>query len=185
VIEEVVRRFPADVAASAIPADEARIDETIAFLQQFHHVDVAVAWLVRVIDRSPDHPHPCDLLYALAMPTGDARIVALANKHCRETESTHEVRLALARSLLANHHDDEVIGLLVDVEDWGGRVDDKVNAWLLLCDARHDKRTWDEAKHCLRRLDASGTLSGDRIADVAARLVAIDRERAVAEPAPK
>jgi hypothetical protein len=131
-----------------------------------------------VIVRSPDNARACEILYGLAMPLADPRIVAVANKNCRAIESTHEQRVVLARAMLADHHADEVVGLLGDVEGWRGRVDDKIEAWFLLCDAYRDTKQWADAKHCLRRLDASGGLTPARAAEVQQRMATLDHARA-------
>jgi hypothetical protein len=74
----------------------------------------------------------------------------------------------------------DVINLLDDVEHWTGRVDEKTTGWLALCDAQLGKGNADEAKRCLRRLDASGILLPESVHEVTDRLAELDR-RARAE----
>ena len=50
IVEEVLARFPASQAASALPVDIARPDDLLSLLLQNKRGDVAVAWLQRVLD---------------------------------------------------------------------------------------------------------------------------------------
>jgi O-antigen ligase len=178
-IAEVVKRFPPETAASTLSVDDGQLDETVATLMKLRHVEVATYWLVRVIQRTPDGARPCEILLGLAMQAADPTIVGAANKNCRETDSTQTQRVVLARALLANQHAEEALGLLADVEQWHGRIDDKANAWLVRCDAYSQLKRWGDAKHCLRRLDASGSLLRSRSDELTQRLGAVDREQAV------
>lgn len=177
-VAEIATRFPTELAAVAIPTDDPRLDETVTALQDFARPDVAVAWLERVIDHAKERLHACDLLFGLAVARADARIYTTVGQRCRDFEPTHEARLALARVLAAKHHDEEVLQLLADVEAWDGRVDDKVDGWIARCEALRALGRWDDAKHCLRKLAASGALPPGRSADVAQRLHAVDLDHA-------
>ena len=59
---------------------------------------------------------------------------------------------------------------------WTGRIDEKADAWLILCDVYSQKKQWDPAIECLHHLDASGLIrpGSDQ---VATRLQTIDQQR--------
>ncbi|MGE5181189.1 MAG: hypothetical protein ACM31C_03965, partial [Acidobacteriota bacterium] len=77
--------------------------------------------------------------------------------------------------LLAKHSEAEIVHLLGDVDTWQGRSDEKVDAWFVLCDAQLALAYWDEAKRCLRRLDASGLVPPERSHEIADRLEKINQ----------
>jgi O-antigen ligase len=169
-LAEIATRFPPPQAAAAIPTDAIRADQITRELEELRHVDIAVAWLSRVLDLQPHTPHACELLYALATKQGDPAIVAVAAKRCADYPPGRDVRLALGKILLAKHDETEIVRLLGDVETWQGRSDEKSEAWLVLCDAQLALAYWDEAKRCLRRLDAAGLLPPERASEIAKRL---------------
>ena len=52
--------------------------------------------------------------------------------------------------------DAAIVPLLSDVESWQGRIDEKIDAWLLFCEAQISLAKFGDAEHCLRRLDGAG-----------------------------
>ena len=74
---------------------------------------------------------------------------------------------------MTKHGEGEAIRLLQDVESWQSRRDEKIDAWLVLCDAHLKLGYVDEAKRCLRRLDASPDMLPERRAQVITRLEAL------------
>lgn len=72
---------------------------------------------------------------------------------------------------------DQVLNDLADVSKWTGRLDQRTEAWLLVCDAHIEQRAWDPALECLHKLDGSGIVPpGDR-AGVVQRLAIVDEHR--------
>jgi hypothetical protein len=169
-LAEIASRFPTELAAAAIPIDEIRLDQITGALVEMGHSDIAVAWLARVLAHHPQATHACDLLYAEAARTGDVAVVTLASQRCQGYQAGRDTRIALSRMLLGQHAADQAAKLLGDVESWQGRRDEKADAWLLLCDAHLALAHWDDAKRCLRRLDASGLLPPERASEIATRL---------------
>jgi hypothetical protein len=94
----------------------------------------------------------------------------------------YQTRLALALTLFDNQGYAEILKLLRDVESWESRVDDKISAWLVLCDAHRALDAVDEAKRCLRRLDSSPDMRPERRGEIINRLEALQKP---AEPPTK
>jgi O-antigen ligase len=177
---EITSRFPPQIAATAIPVDLQALREIITILDEAGRSDVAVAWLARVLERQPHALPACDLLYEEARKGGDASVVGLAVQRCGTYQPSREVRIALANALLSKHGEAEAVHLLSDVENWRGLNDEKIQAWLVLCDAHIGLDHWDEAQRCLHRLDASRLVPIERAAEIAKRLEHIHDARASA-----
>ena len=182
VLAEIATRFPPDVAATAIPMDPIFIHSITTTLDELHRSDIKIAWLGRLLEREPTAVQACDLLYDEARAQGDTTIVALARHRCGTYQPGRDVRIALARALLPKHGNAEVAQMLGDVESWQGLREEKLEAWLLLCDAHLGLEHWDDAARCLRRLDASGLLPADREAEIATRMQKIQDARAATPP---
>jgi hypothetical protein len=174
-LEEVVARLGPKLAAEAIPTEELRADD-LQFFEERHRVDIAALYLAHVLDAHPDDFHACAAIYDIATRYPDLDVVA-ATHHCPHYELTRQMRLRIGRQQLAHHADADAIQLLADVESWPGRIDEKFAAWMIVCDAHADLREWDDAKHCLRRLDASGIATTDGRAEIANRVTKLDDAR--------
>src|SRR5207302_1638470 len=122
---------------------------------------------------------------AFAVRRGDATLAEIAHRRCQEYEPGDEARLALAQILFDRNAYAAVSNALADVERWTGRIDRKVTAWLLACDALIAQSRWDEAKRCLHRLDASGEMPRERAAEIATRLEKIQQALRAAEVKPQ
>jgi hypothetical protein len=155
-LAEIIARFPAAVAATAIPTDYARLDEIANTLIDLDHRDVALAWVERVLDHRGSTMRGCEQLYAIVLPTKDLEILGRTVTRCSEFEPDRPTRIALAQTFLANDRFSEVVKLLHDVAAWDGRIDDKRAAWLMLCDAKLGLKDWNDARHCLHEIEISG-----------------------------
>ncbi len=80
----------------------------------------------------------------------------------------------LARMLLSRERPHEARIVLQDVETWRGRIDTRAAAWMFLCDTHVADKNWNEAKRCLRRLDATGTVPVAERPNLTRRLEQID-----------
>jgi len=166
-IVEMLAVLPKDRAAGAIPV-ELNVDVTVRTLTQEGRVDVALLWLERVSASRRDL-HSAQVRYSLAMQQHDLVAAEQAGRLRCELDPSTRCRLALAQVLsLAGKHQD-VITYLRDVMDWHGHREDRVKAWLLLCDANIALQRVNDAKYCLRRLDASGSDGIHRRARTGAR----------------
>jgi O-antigen ligase len=190
-VAEIVTLLPeADLAAAALPVDAvdpgggaaprlAALDRgpILHALSEQHRDDVAERWLLRVI-QGPQHDLAViDHLYRLAMERGDLEIAERAAGRRLAESRTATSRIQLARVLFKRRQYDQVLNDLADVSTWTGRLDQRAEAWLLVCDAQIEKRAWDPALECLHKLDGSGTLApGDR-AGVVQRLAIVDEHR--------
>lgn len=168
------------LAARAIPPDFPQVDVIVRALVQLERIDVATVWLSQLLQLHPRDAHACELLYSLSLRSGDLAAAEATGRHCVEIAPSRQSRLALARVLFKKGAYAETIRQLHDVSLWTGRVDEISAAWLLLCDAHRELAHWDDAVHCLRRLDASGYLERRRN-DVASRVEKIENARAAAE----
>jgi hypothetical protein len=178
-IAEIVTLLPdADLAAAAIPVDAVeRSGPILHALNTQHRDDVAERWLLRVI-QGPQHDLAViDHLYRLALERGDLAIAEQAARRRLAESRTAESRILLARVLFKRAQFDQVLNDLADVSTWTGRLDQRAEAWLLVCDAQIEKRAWDPALECLHKLDGSGTIPpGDR-AGIVQRLAIVDEHR--------
>jgi len=179
-IAEIASRFTPDIAAMAFPSDSSWLDEIWQYLAEMGYYDIAAAWLVRVLDREPQAFHACDLLYQVAAKHADTATVSLATTRCSGYQPPRETRIALAKALVAKNDSANIVHVLADVESWPGRSDEKSEAWLLVCDADLALARWDDAKRCLRRLDASGLIPDQRAKEIATRLEQAEAGRAAA-----
>jgi len=169
-VEEVIAKLPKELVPLAIPTDDDRIDEMFRILTEQRASDVAGAWLQRVLERRPDNLIACERLYDVAARQAEMSLASYAQVHCHGFEPTRRARIDLAHALLAKHGDKEVLALLANVETWTGRSDEKAEGWLALCDGYIDLGQVDSAKHCLRRLDASGLVPPDHTHEISGRL---------------
>jgi hypothetical protein len=177
-IAEIVTQLPdADLAAAAIPVDVLDRGRILHALGEQHRDDVAERWLLRVIQGAHHDLAVIDQLYRLAMDRGDLAIAEQAARQRLAESRTATSRIQLARVLFKQRQYDQVLNDLADVSTWTGRLDQRAEAWLLVCDARIEQRAWDPALECLHKLDGSGILApGDR-AGVVQRLAIVDEHR--------
>lgn len=156
-LEELAAVLPADLAARSIPVELNR-QRTIQHLIALDQTRLAIAWLRRVVIERKDHL-AAEQLYTLAVKMGDRDAAELAAAaRCRHLPSTR-CELDHARLLLEAGKPSAVIELLHDVHLWTGRKDDKLAAWLVLCDAYLALRDRKEAGDCLRGLTLGGLTS--------------------------
>jgi hypothetical protein len=172
IFAEIAQRFPPDLAAIAIPADVEMIDTWLKTLADLRRDDIALAWLEHVVLLKPQALLACERLFTLATQHANLAAIDTVKQRCAEYQPSQEDRLALAKVLHARHSNSDVVPLLADVESWQGRSDQKVEAWLLLCDTQIELASYDEAKHCLRQLDGTGLATPD-----VAHAIANDLER--------
>jgi hypothetical protein len=177
-VAEIVTLLPeAALAAAAIPVDVLDRGPILRALGEQHRDDVAERWLLRVI-QGPQHDLAViDQLYRLALARGDLAIAEQAARRRLVESRTATSRIQLARVLFKRAQYDQVLNDLADVSTWTGRLDQKAEAWLLVCDVHIEQRAWDPALECLHKLDGSGVLTpGDR-AGVVQRLAIVDEHR--------
>ncbi len=184
-LREIVTKLPTELAARALPLGDGRLEELSRMLaDDLQRGDIATAWLARALDLHPDNLRACERLFDLAVGRADVAIAETVGKKCPHYEPSHASRLQLARVLGDKGRHAEAVRLLADVPSWRGRVDDKVGAWLTLCDEHLALGAFDDAKRCLHRLEASGLIMKDRITEISSRLVKIQNAREAAVPLP-
>ena len=182
-IAEVVKQFPVAHAPTALPEDYPYPAELVRQVVDLGRTDVAIGWLLRVRKHRPNDARICEQLYTLALVQKNLDAANAANQHCGDLPPDPATRLALAQLLLEQKAYGQVLQLVGDVERWTGHVDTRSAAWLLQCDAHIGLGALDEAKRCVRRLDAAGILDASKAAELAARLAKIDDLRR-AQPVP-
>jgi len=168
-LAEILARFPREQAAAAIPVDYAVPELMLRTIVELGRADVATLWLERVLKLQPRNSLACERLVTLAQQGADAA-AAIAGERCANLLHDYQTRLVLAEMLAKKQNHEQVIAILDDVETWQSRVDDKINAWLLLCDAHGALGHIDDAKRCLRRLDASPDMRMERRGEIIKRL---------------
>jgi hypothetical protein len=115
---------------------------------------------------------------------GDLTAAEIVARRCADRLIDYQARIALAKQLIAKPAYAEVIILLQDVETWQARRDEKVDAWLQLCDAHLAVGHTEESKRCLRRLDASPDMLTEREPEILRRIEAINHPAPPPAPAP-
>lgn len=146
-------------AAASIPIDYPEPESILRSLSELHREDVAEHWLMRrVLDRPSQDVDLLDALYDLAFDREDYATALRAAQARLAAANTPTSKLKVARVHYAQKNYAAVYAELADVETWRGRLDERGDAWLILCDALHDEKRWDDALRCLHRLDASGSL---------------------------
>lgn len=155
-IGEIAAKLPPEIASRAIPP-ELDIESTVRALRDLKHADIAMLWAERVLGLTND-PRAAEALYRVAMVEKDfAAAERAARRRC--TELTPRCRLDLAKVLAIESKQDEVVATLKDVGTWQGRPEDRLAAWLMLCDTRAALGQLGDAQDCLRRLDISGLVA--------------------------
>lgn len=177
VLEEIAAKFPAELAASALPIDYPEPQVLVTELVAKKRAHIARLWLTRVLDLSPRRGRACDMMFKLS-ESGDLAAAEIVARRCADRLPDYQARVALAKQLATKLGHAEVIGLLRDVETWQARRDDKIDAWLLLCDSHQALGYRDEAKRCLRRLDASPDMLDPRRIEIVRRIEAINQQPA-------
>jgi O-antigen ligase/tetratricopeptide (TPR) repeat protein len=172
-IVEILDRLSADDAAAALPIDYPYPEAFVRILGELSRPDVARTWLTRVLTISPSRSRACDLMFVIAR-NGDIGAARIAGNQCGEHLPDYQVRIQLAQLLVSKDAHSEAIALLRDVETWQARREEKVDAWFVLCDAQRTLRQLDEAKRCLRRLDASTEMIPERRKEILTRIEEIN-----------
>jgi O-antigen ligase len=168
-IAEIVAFFPTQEAALALPADYPEVELLVRTLIELRRPDVATLWLERVLQQRPNQSRACAQVFLVAQ-SGDLKATQVGTRRCAEMLPDYQTRLSLARTLANQLAYTEIIALLQDVDTWESRVDDKIDAWLVLCDAHLAVDKADDAKRCLRRLDASPDMRVERRNEILTRL---------------
>lgn len=176
-LAEILSAFPDEKAVMALPDDPHELEVTVKMLRELEHTSVATLWLVRLL-KTRRTARACEQLFEISLQDGDLDAAEIAGKSCPDMMPDRHTRMSLARMLYKNQRYSDILPLLADVEDWRGRIDDTVSAWLLLCDARVGLGQLDEAKRCLRRLDVSGDVRAERKAELKVRFERIEKLRA-------
>jgi O-antigen ligase len=165
-LKEVIAQLPAaDEASLAIPIDFPVPESIVGSLAELHRNDIAERWLVRrLLERPSQDIALLDVLYNIALERNDYD-VALRAAHVRlAVSNTPTSRSMIARILYAQKNYAEVYVELGDVASWKGRIDERADAWLLVCDSYRDQRRWDDAMQCLHKLDGTGSMASRRAA---------------------
>jgi tetratricopeptide (TPR) repeat protein len=178
-VSEILTKFPPDKAAAALPVDFNAPELLVHIMSDQGRGDVATRWLERVLQQRPKDSRACEQLSVLAA-NGSAEAAVIAAHRCVELLPDYQTRFALAQQLFANKEFALVPVVLDDIESWQTRADDKINAWLLVCDAHTALAHVDDAKRCLRRLDASPDMRRERGEEIVKRLLELQK----APPAP-
>jgi tetratricopeptide (TPR) repeat protein len=168
-LTEITTRFSAKQAARAIPTS-LTTPTIVKILLDLGRPAVATEWLGLLLDESPNNLQACDGLYTAAIQRKDETAAMIASRRCRGSEPSYEARTKLARLLLDTAHLDEAAQLVADVEKWPGRVDVKVEGWLVSCDVIAARKQWNDTKRCLRMLDLSGLVLDNQRSLVVNRL---------------
>lgn len=175
-LAEIVHMLPnPDHAAAALPLDYPNFDGMLRSLADIKRQDIAQRWLARIAAQPQHDLRVVDLLYKMAMERADTDAALAAAELRLRVARTTTSRVMLARARFARKEYDKLLVELADVTSWSGRIDEKAQGWLVLCDVHKERRDWDNALKCLHRLDASGLPIGR--GEVARRLGAINEER--------
>ena len=176
-LNEIVAMIPnAADAAAALPTDYPNIDIMLRALKDIKRSDISEKWLVRIANEPQHDVRVIDMLYDLAMARNDLDVAKSAAELRLQVEHSTTSRAMLAKVKFQRGELDDLLKDLADVSKWTGRIDEKADAWMILCDVYIQKKQWDPAIECLHRLDASGLIrpGSDQ---VTTRLQTIDQQR--------
>jgi O-antigen ligase len=183
-LDEIAKGFSGDIAPDAIPLDYENIDIITRTLSDTGHADLALAWIARVQVQKPRSPEVTEAMFALAtrkLPElrtpNDWEVAERAARAKLELMPSPRATLDLAKILSHRNAHRDVIRMLIDVERWHGRIDDQVEAWLLLCDSYIALENLDEAERCLHRLDGQGLVQPGQHDEITKRLVIVQKGR--------
>jgi O-antigen ligase len=180
-LTEIVKLFPTQAAALAIPVDYHWPEAVLGYLHKLKRDDVAILWLRSLIQAHPRDIRMCNMVYEFALSRRDLQAAEVAGRHCLELLPDRQTRLSLAQLLVQRGSYAEAIRLVGDVATWQGRVADKKAAWFALCDAHTGLGQWEDAKRCLRRLEVSGFVPPEEATTISDRLDAVQKARAAAD----
>lgn len=153
-IGEIVKTFDAERAARTLPST-LDLEATVRALDQAGKPAIAIQWLSRVFTETRNSRFG-DALYSLAMREKNYVAAEQALREpCRRVPSPR-CHLELAQIMNLAGRPADVVTELKDVDQWTGRSDERLAAWLLLCDAELASGTPARARDCLRKLDLSG-----------------------------
>lgn len=153
-IAEIVKIFDATRAARTLPA-MLDLEATVRALDQAGKPGIAILWLSRVFAETRNSRFG-DALYSLAMREKNYGAAEQALREpCRRLPSPR-CHLELAQIMNLAGRPADVVVELKDVDQWTGRNDERLAAWLLLCDAHLATGARAAARECLRKLDISG-----------------------------
>ena len=176
-LNEIVALIPnATDAAAALPTDYPNIDIMLRALSDIKRSDISEKWLVRIASQPQHDLRVIDMLYDLAMARNDLDVAKWAAELRLDVAHTTTSRAMLAKVKFARGELDDLLKDLADVSKWTGRIDEKAQAWMILCDIYIQKKQWDPAIECLHRLDASGLIQPGSD-EVTRRLQTIDQQR--------
>ncbi|CAN5915238.1 hypothetical protein BH11MYX3_BH11MYX3_41180 [soil metagenome] len=174
-VKELVTALPPAQAIAGIPLDYPYLGQIVQLLEDLKRRDLALAWLAALQAREPGRAGVCPTLFEVALRDQNLPAIESTVRACGEVSLDPPMRLALVRLLAARGAHEDVLRLVGNVEDWTGGVEAKVAGWLALCDAQIALRRWDEAKRCVRRLDASALLSREAGIEIRSRLDQIEK----------
>lgn len=153
-IRELVTTFDVQRAARTLPST-LDLEATVRALDQAGKPPIAILWLTRVFGETHS-ARSGEALYSLAMREKDYAAAEVALREpCRRVPSTR-CHLEVAQIMNLAGRPAEVVIELQDVEQWTGRSDERLQAWLMLCDAHLATGAPAKARECLRRVDLSG-----------------------------
>jgi hypothetical protein len=118
-----------------------------------------------------------DRLYKLAMDQQEYGFAERAARIRLKIARTTTSRLMLAKVHAKRGNQGLLLAELSDVSSWRGRIDEKSEAWLLVCDVRIDRKEWDHAMECLHRLDGSGAVTQGTRSELTRRFTYIKEQR--------
>ncbi|MEO8702148.1 MAG: hypothetical protein ABI867_19045, partial [Kofleriaceae bacterium] len=136
----------------------------------------ALRWLLRVAKRPEHDVRVIDKLYEIAMARKDYPVAREAAELRWRVARTTTSRLKLAKVQYALGDYDVLLKTTADLASWSGRIDEKGEVWLIVCDVHSARRDWDNALQCLHRLDASGLVATNRTT-INKRLAYINEQR--------
>jgi hypothetical protein len=177
-LTEIVTLLP-DIkeAAAAIPLDYPAPEKVLTSLHELKRDDVGERWLVRILEAQTHDLRMLDALYDLATALGDVDTALRAAQARLKEAHTQTSRVMLARAEFAHKDYDLILKDLADVRSWVGRIDERGDAWLIVCDTHAALEHWDEALQCIHQLDVSGLMTS-RHDEIAQRETDIGNKRA-------
>lgn len=177
-LTEIIAELPAtEDAAAAIPVDYFAPYKVLESLTELKREDVSEKWLIRILEVPTHDLALIDDLYELAMARNDVDVALRAATARLEEAHTQTSRVMLAKAKFAHQDYDAILKDLADVRSWSGRIDERGDAWLIVCDTYIQTARWDDALQCIHQLDVSG-LMAMRHDEIAQRETDIGNHRA-------
>jgi tetratricopeptide (TPR) repeat protein len=175
VLRELMRRFPqVDDAIVALPVDHPRPRRVARVLADEGRSDLAIRYLVKVVEARPPEVLTLKLLADIAGKRKDHAATEMATRRLAQIEPTQDAYLALARALHEQKKYADAIQAAQRAIEKHGPIAAEVEANLLLADIHIGKQDWTQARAQLARMAEQPEIYIPARRDIHRRLASVE-----------